>query len=358
MENTPAILEERLTDALQPVRGFVLAQALYHFMNTGVQATLSTTPKITARDLSLRLGLEEERISGLLQYLANEGFVEYLDGNAVSLTPSGEEIADFRPWYTLLVGGYAQTFMQISAVLQAGASYATRDSSSVGIGSCGISQYDALPMTRSLLAKIPRPVGTVIDIGCGDGSFLVDLCRSIPGIRGIGLEPDPRSVKAANQAAERHGISDRVDVRVGAGTDLPDFSEAVGPLCFITAFVFQEILEQSGVEAILRMLRGAFQQHPDAHWIVIEVDYRPQDATVMRTGLGLAYYNPYYLIHKVTEQRLAPVSFWNQLYRDAGLQVVAYEYPDSSYDSLGLKVGCLLSLDQSHLEAGSHSVAG
>ena len=62
----------------------------------------------------------------------------------------------------------------------------------------------------------------------------------------------------------------------------------------------------------------------------------------MSTGLGLAYYNPYYLLHSFTEQRLETIEYWKQVFREAGLTIVAVEHPDKDYDSLELKVGFLL----------------
>lgn len=339
----PRITEERLTLALQPIRGFVLAQALYHFMDIGIHEVISSSTDLTVLDLARNLNLDEERLRGFLQYLANEGFVRLTESDGVSLTLTGREIADFRPWYKLLVGGYAQTFQQLSLTLQANGPYAKRDSSSVGVGSCGISQHDALPMTRQLLKRITGQWRTVVDLGCGDGSYLVDLCRSMPGVRGIGFDPEQASIEAALRAAINYGIADRVEVRVGEATALPDLSLEPGPLCFITAFVLQEVLEQSGRGAVIEMLRSAFDRYPDSHWIVIEVDHRPADLNIMAKGLGLAYYNPYYLIHYLTEQRLERVEFWERLYIEAGLSIIAIEHPDPSYDSLGLKVGFLLA---------------
>ncbi len=338
----PEITEGRLVSGLQPIRHFVLGQALYHFMNLGIQEALADSPGLTVNDLSRRLCLSEDRLRGFLQYLANEEFVCVMENDAVCLTVRGKEISDFRPWYTLLIGGYAQTFLQLSSVLKSDIPYAGRNSSNVGFGSCGISQYDALPMTRRLLERIARCWRTVVDLGCGDGSYLVDLCRSVPGARGIGIDPDPASVEAALLAADRYGIADRIEVRIGDADPLPDLSQEQGPFCFITAFVLQELLEQSGRTAIVEMMKSAFNRYPDSHWIVIEVDHRPADSAVMTKELGLAYYNPYYLIHYLTEQKLERVSFWEQVYRDAGLRVLAIENPDPAYDSLKLKVGFLL----------------
>ena len=195
----------------------------------------------------------------------------------VSLTATGREIAAFRPWYKLLVGGYAQTFQQLSAALRADAPYATRDASSVGVGSCGISQYDALPMTRRLLQQIPGKWKTLVDLGCGDGSYLVDLCRSIPHAHGVGVDSEQASVDAGLRAAQFYGIADRVTIRTGSVTAPPDLSQECGPFCFIAAFVLQEVLEQSGRGAVLEMLTTTFTLYPDCHWIVIEVDHRPED---------------------------------------------------------------------------------
>lgn len=351
-QDIPKITEDRLVSGLQPIRGFVLAQALYHFMEIGIHEALSVANDLTVSDIARNLSLHEERLRGFLHYLANEGFVRLSDGDKVNLTAIGKESADFYPWYKLLIGGYAQTFQQLSSALQTNGPYADRNSSNVGIGSCGISQYDALPMTRRLLERVSGRWRTVVDLGCGDGSYLVDLCRSIPDICGIGLDPEKISVEAALRAASYYGIADRVDVQVGSATALPDLSNKIGPLCFITAFVLQEVLEQSGRAAVLEILNSAFNRYPDSYWIVIEVDHRPNDSTVMTKGLGLAYYNPYYLIHQLTEQKLEQVEFWEQLYREAGLHIVAIEHPDPSYDSLGLKVGFLLTRGDWNPERG------
>ena len=335
--------ERDLVRALQPIRQGMLAQVLFQFLTTGWYESLTRGAGRTVAELADDLGLDAPRFRGLLRYLDNEGVVELRADDTVQLTDFGEQLGRFRPWYELLVGGYGLSFRNLAAVLKSDGPYAGREAAWVATGSCGISQFDALPMTRALLARIATTVRTVVDIGCGDGSYLLDLCAAVPAVRGIGFELDASTVDAGNASARARGLADRIAIRQGhRGTDVPDVDDLDGPICFITAFVLQELLEQSGRGAVVALLRDSFDRHPDAHWIVVEVDHRPDDPDVMGHPLGLAYYNPYYLLHVLTEQRLETVGFWTELFAEAGVRVLAEERPDPHIDSLGLKVGFLL----------------
>ncbi len=337
----PSDFERRLIENLQPVRYFVLAQALFHAMDLGIFTAVADSPGADVADLAAELGLDEERLRALLTYLENEGYVVREDG--WSLSAKGADLPTFQPWYELLVGGYATTFQQLGEVLQKGAVWATRDTTRVGAGSCGISAYDALPLTERLLDCAGRELATVIDVGCGDAAFLVELLLRRPGLRGIGLEPNLPSVHAGTGRGKAAGLSGRLEVRHGPAADVTAIRlpEGGAGCCFLTAFVLQEILEQAGEQAVEDLLRTTFAANPDAVWIVIEVDHQPR-GPVMAHGLGMAYYNPYYLIHQITEQRLETNRFWLDLFGRAGLECVQVAHPDDRVDSTRLELGYLL----------------
>lgn len=321
----------RLIEALQPVRGFVLAQAIYHLFATGMHERLSEGPA-TVDEIAADLSLDAERVEGFVRFLANEDVVA-VSGREVSLTPRGHALADFRPWYELLVGGYAETFQQITQVLK-GNGYATRNGELVGVGSCGISRFDALPLVRRLLAEAEEEVSHIIDLGCGDGQFLQRLTEEHPRARGVGVDPYA-------PAAQTNG---RVTFQRASATEyvreLGDAGGASGGL-FLAAFLLQEIIEQEGRDAVVDLVRRALDHA--RYFAVVEVEHRPDDPAVMQHGLGLAYYNPYYLIHVLTEQRLETRRFWRDLFDEAGAAVVADYTVDSSVDATGLEFGCLLT---------------
>jgi 2-ketoarginine methyltransferase len=325
--------EARLIDALQPIRGFALAQGIYHFFVTGLFDRMSLGPR-RVEDLADGLEMDRQRLFGFLVFLANEELV-VLHDDVACLTDRSRDLGEFRPWYELLVGGYAETFQQITKTLR-GNGYGTRDGVLVGIGSCGISRYDALPLVRSLLADMPSQPSTIVDLGCGDGRFLTELVRDYPGISAVGVDPFAPADRDDGSLAFRQALAIdyvRDAARPVAGPD--------GHPLFIAAFLLQELLEQDGRSAVVELVNRIVRDR--AYLVVVEVDHRPTDHTVMRHGLGLAYYNPYYLLHVLTEQKLEGTEFWLDLFDDAGAVVVSRRSVDPRVDSTGLEFGCLLA---------------
>ncbi|WP_405606522.1 2-ketoarginine methyltransferase [Streptomyces sp. NBC_00076] len=326
--------ELRLIEALQPVRGFALAQGIHHLFGSGLYERIAQGPQQIGA-LAEALELDASRTSGFLRYLANEDLVA-LGGDTVALTDKGRALGPYRPWYELLVGGYAETFQQVTDVLR-GKGYASRDGRLVGIGSCGISAYDALPLVRGLLTDLPAPPTSVVDLGCGDGTFLTSLVGDSGSVTGIGVDPyAPQEPTAGAVRFVRAGATDYVRQSAAA----PDVERDPSRL-FLAAFLLQEVLEQEGRPAVVELVRSALAQ--GGHLAVVEVDHRPDDPQVMRHGLGLAYYNPYYLLHVLTEQRLETERFWQDLFEEAGARVVSRRVVDPRVDSTGLEVGYLLT---------------
>ena len=326
--------EARLIEALQPIRGLALANAIHHLFQSGIYDSISTTP-IDVAHLAADLKLDSQRIEGFLRYLANEDIVALHDG-LVTLTTKGEQFRPFRPWYELFVGGYASTFQEISANLK-GTVYASRNDRLVGVGSCGISMHDALPLVRNLLSSLSAKPTCIIDLGCGDGTFLTSLVETYGTASGVGVDsfaPIQSSVESVTFL--RCSATEYIHSQARADTN----NDHAGKV-FLAAFLLQEILEQEGRQAVVELVRGVLSQA--AHFAVVEVDHRPTDPSVMRHGLGLSYYNPYYLLHVITEQRLETEQFWLELFMEAGAKVVSKHKVNPQVDSTGLEVGFLLA---------------
>lgn len=333
-------LEYRLIEALQPARNYFLAQMVEFGLRSGLFDRLEVQPGVPMAELGDALGYTSPRLVGLLRYLAAEGVVS--DAEAPSLTQRGRDFIQFRSWYELLIGGYGSTLLELPEVLADPTRYASRNGMMVGKGSCGISRYDAIPLVKRLLRLLPTDATTLIDLGCGDGMFLLDLCETAD-MPGIGVDSFALSIERARKKSVERGLADRVSF---VSAQAEEFVHSLPPgrtaPCFIAGFSLQEILEQRGQDAVVSLVRTVLEPE-GAHLVVIEVDHRPEDAHVMRHGLGLAYYNPYYLMHEVTEQRLEVTEFWKTLFAKSGAEVKALFTTDPEVDSTGLELGFLLT---------------
>ena len=76
----------------------------------------------------------------------------------------------------------------------------------------------------------------VVDLGCGDGTFIADIAAELPALPNIGVEPDQGAREAAMAHAAELGLS---NLQILAGDALnPPVEVAQLPVgtCFVTAF--------------------------------------------------------------------------------------------------------------------------
>jgi 2-ketoarginine methyltransferase len=335
--------ENRLVDALQPVRFHALAMALYQLFETGLFDHLAGDRGQTVEEMAEELKMDPWRLQTFLHYLRNEGYVGIDADGGVRLGAAAQALEPYRPWYTMMVGGYTPTWMGMGAALAAGSPPAPRDLRQVGVGSCGISHHDAIPLTRRLMSLAPTPCTRLLDLGCGNGLYLVEFCLALPDIeRAWGIEPSAASCADAQRLIARHGLQDRVAIINGVAASALEIDPSLAPNFAVIGFVLHEILGQEGREGVIRFLQGLVGRFPQLNLIVIEVDGRLHDTRSMSDALGQAYYNPYSTLHPFTLQRLESPVFWERLFSDAGLDMLARLTTDPEVDSTGLELGYLL----------------
>lgn len=348
MPDDPRSPDERFEDglvaAIEPIRQFALASVSIQFFESGLFALLAEAGPLSAEQVSRRQGWDPDRTRALLCYLAVEDLVQVTaeDGPAYSVAPRAEALQPYLSWYQLLIRGYAPTFLGLSDALAAGAEPTERDLPAVGTGSCGMSHFDAIPLTRRLMGKVDPAPTRIVDLGCGNGGYIAELCAVMPSISALGIEPSPIAAEDGNRIIAELGYADRARVIAGDAHEVLIDGFDFEPDCFILGFVLQEILGQIGRTGVIEFLRAVHERYPTASVVVIEVDNRHGDIDFMRRGLARAYYNPYYLIHPFTGQRLETREYWLQLFAEAGYAVVAENTTSADVDSTGLELGFLL----------------
>jgi 2-ketoarginine methyltransferase len=338
-----ASFEQRLIDGIRPIAEHYLASALHHLFNTGIYDHLAgSLRRSTITIMASELDLDPDRLRGFLLYLANEDVVT-VTADTVRLTAKGLAFGEFRAWYTMMIGGYTTTLEQVGGALRNDSEFCSRNGRYVGLGSCEISRYDGMPMTRGLLAAAGVEPRTVLDLGCGNGLYLVDFCRQLPGVTAWGSEPDAGGFAEAQELIATALMTDRVRLVNRTATEfLADPPAECEPDLVVFGFVLQEVLAQEGEQAVIDLLRSTVDSFPAINVVVIEVADEIRNPAVMRHGLARNFWNCYYLLHSFTNQRLESREFWEGLFDKAGLTVHHTITTPANVDSTGVELGYLL----------------
>ncbi len=114
-------------------------------------------------------------------------------------------------------------------------------------------------------------LGTVVDVGGGQGGFITAILQAHPGVRGILAELD-RALPAARAQLAANGLADRCDV---VACDF--FTDPLPPnaSCYLLAHVIHNWNDEQAL-AILRAVRAAIPD--DGRLLLAEAGFRPEPA--------------------------------------------------------------------------------
>ena len=335
--------EHRLIEGIRPIAEHYLATCLHHIFTTGIYDELASHDEaISIMHVADTLNMDVQRLSGLLLFLANEGVVSVVEDN-VSLTEKGYQYGEFKAWYTIMIGGYATTVDQIGSALFKGNDFCSRAGRYVGLGSCEMSRYDGMPITKTLLKRSHLACKEILDLGCGNALYLVDFCRNMPGIKAWGVEPNAGGYDEACQLVKKHGMEGSISLHHASSIEfLKQVPSDCNPDLIVFGFVLHEILAQENKAAIIKLLKALTNKFNEINIIVIEVINEIDNPNYMQHGLAKNFWNPYYLLHYFTRQKLEKKKFWESLFKSAGLKIVDLITTDPNVDSSGLELGYLL----------------
>ncbi|MCC6587038.1 MAG: methyltransferase [Bryobacterales bacterium] len=248
-----------------------------------------------------------------------------LDGERFGLDETGRLIVETnvgRGWIDLAYG-YEPVLYNLEPLLRKEAFYGqevVRHGDYVGTGS-GLASVDFyFPLVARFIAAGKRR--KVLDIGCGDGTFLRYLCSTVPGLEGVGIDLSPNAVEAGRRTNAQEKRND-VRLYVGDAMDIGKLKQEIaGVDCAATFFVLHELCDNNGNQRTLKFLRSFREALPGVPFHVVET-IRPT-AQEMRKRPGPAV--EYFLFHDLSKQHPLSRAQWRKLYQSAGFQSIEEDY--------------------------------
>ena len=296
------------------INGFVMTRAVQALLNVGFFDALERRGSIEPKEFAVEAGLDEDVLSSLCDALYASRILDR-NGHGYRLNPDGRSLVTTgRGWFEG-VYGYEPVYHSLEQLLRKEAVYGvdvTRLPDHIARGSAAAEALLYFPLAIDMV----RQAGYrhLLDLGCGEGTFLRDLCRALPGVRASGLDLSPVAVSAGQQRNRAAGLDGRIHMLV---QDVSTLTEAPPELRDVDVatifFVLHELLYggEARVISFLRQFRTAF---PGVPLIAFEADRPSVEAMRRRPGMAI----PYFLQHDLSHQRAVSREAWRPILEKAG----------------------------------------
>jgi SAM-dependent methyltransferase len=317
-------MKRRHEQGLAPLRGHVATRCFWALLQCGLWDELLAKGSTDLDTFAADRGLNGRTLRAICRYLDGIGWVR-LQGGLLWPGPAVRTLlAEPRGLFEL---GYAyDPVMNALGDLLAGKAAFGRDvqrrTDWVGIGSGRLCEQLPYPVLGELVASCGGK--RVIDLGCGDGSFIIWMLRRMPGLHVTGLDLDAPTADLARRRVAAEGLADRADVVCGDMFDLVrDDGAARGlpePSQIDTVTVcdtFHEYL-WDGDDRIVEFLKALRARRPGI--TLVMGDFCVQDEQWLRRHPIASL--EHHLWHDLTRQRLIGEAEWRRIFEKAGIRVV------------------------------------
>jgi SAM-dependent methyltransferase len=245
------------------------------------------------------------------------------EGDVYRLDERGKLIVDVLHGWLEVSYAYSEVFNSLEPLVRKKKMYGKdfyRLSDYVGRGSGEMESWLFFPLANQIILE--NRYERVLDLGCGDGTFLRKLCELNPNVRCFGIDLAPAAIEDGRRAARNLGLQDRICLHAADIIDVDaipaEFRTAQAATLF---FVLHEIL-YTAEESLIDFLRAFRKAFPNVPLIVFEA-IRPT-ACELRAKPGFAIY--YFLYHDLSHQKPVDRARWRKYFELAGFNSIEERY--------------------------------
>jgi len=300
------------------IRGYLETTTIHALLNVGLIDEMQKQTSVNIGEFAARANLEIQVLEPLCEAFYCLGMFDK-NGAGYALSEKGRNVVEVMRGWLEVCYGYSEVFHSLEALLRKQQVYGRdfyRRSDFVARGSGEMENLLFFPMVNDII--IANGYKRVLDLGCGDGTFLRNLCGLNPDVQCFGIDLAPSAVEEGNRALRETGLESRVSL---FALDISRIEQVSGELKDIDAatvfFVLHELL-YFGEDVLLNFLKNFRRLFPGTPLIAFEAVRPPADE--MRRHPGISVY--YFLYHDLTQQKPVDVDTWKQLFRAAGFESI------------------------------------
>ena len=298
------------------IRGYLETTTMHALLNVGLIDEMQKKTSVNIDEFAAQANLEPGVIQPLCESFYCLGMFDR-NGDGYCLSEKGRSIVEVMRGWLELCYGYDEVFHSLEPLMRKEKVYGRdlyRRSDFVARGSGEMENLLFFPMVNDIV--MANGYKRVLDLGCGDGTFLRALCGLNPEVRCYGIDLAPSAVEEGNRLLAEAGLENRVTL---SALDISRIDQAGLPAIDAATvfFVLHELL-YFGEDVLLNFLKDFRRLFPNAPLIAVEAVRPPVED--LRKHPGISVY--YFLYHDLTQQKPVDADTWKQLFRRAGFESV------------------------------------
>ncbi len=304
------------------LQGYFTTHALFALLNLGFLDDLVDHGSANPKDFAESHDLDPELLTSTCMALYRVNFFDR-SGSSFSFSKKGSVAFDVLRGWLELGYGYDEIFVNLEDMIRRKRVYnqnIVRRPDYIATGSGTMEALLFFPIATDILKQ--GNYTHVMDLGCGDGTFLRGLSQNQPGIKATGIDLSPVAVADGNQKASQEGLSERVRLFALDISKITEVSDDIKGVQATTVFFVLHELLYSGEDRVIAFLKDYRRLFPTAPLIVFEA-IRPADEA-MRRKPGAAIY--YHYFHDLSHQRPTNREHWRDLFAKGGFTSIEERY--------------------------------
>lgn len=322
-----ASMEELPSDIHSVFNCSVAAFAISALWDLGILDHLAAHETLELQTLCDQMSLYEPAIRSLCDAAALIGVV-HVDQDTVSRGTTFTTFHLNQGFFGWLIQGSGGLLIRAGqAARSAGmAGSSSRDFAAIALAAGDVGRRFVDPVVFELLDEI-QPT-CLVDLGCGNGSRLIDLVGRYPHLSTVGFEIDPAVVQTATNLVEGARLEDRVQINVGDVRRLepsPEYLAIDTVTCFFLGHDFWPAVECINT---LELIRKTF---PNAKTFLLGDTYvQTPDSPDRVPPVFVAGFN---LVHSLLRKTVPSREDWHSVFPLSGwrcLRVVDLDFVPSS----------------------------
>ncbi len=291
----------------------IAASAIAAAFELGLFDELAESTTVSVADFCRRGDLRQQGFESVVGVLSRFGIVEFWPPDkTIRQGPLFAQTHQDKGYFYWLVRGYGNFWNNLGGLLRNSGPnpFIQRHGESIAKAGRDYGAHFVDRQFHEVLHQVPFRVAA--DFGCGSAARLIQLARTIPGFRGVGIDISHGAVDVARQAAIDAGVADRITVIHCDATRLEPHPEFADVDLLFSFFIGHDLWPRANCLAYLRDIREMF---PRATRFLLCDTYRSdlsvtQDVPVFTLGFEVT--------HAIMGQYIPSVQEWLGVFEESG----------------------------------------